>query len=36
MAGLKGRMTGLVSHNQRIYYQMITIPVKEKLEITCK
>ncbi len=29
-------MTGLVSQNQKTYYHMITIPVKEKLETTCK
>ncbi len=29
-------MTGLVSQNQITYYHMITIAVKEKLDITSK
>jgi len=31
MAGMKRRMTGLASQNQRTYYHMIIIPVKENL-----
>src|SRR6266478_8733230 len=31
MAGLKGRMTGLVAQCQKSCYHMITVPVKEKL-----
>ncbi len=31
MAGMKGRMTGLVSPNQITYYHMIMVLVKKKL-----
>ncbi len=33
MAGMKGRMTGLVSQNQMTYYHMITFRVKKYLEV---
>ncbi len=36
MARRKGRMTGLVAKYQISRYHMITAPVKEKVEITCK
>ncbi len=34
MAGRKGRMTGLATQYQILYYHMITIPVKKKLGIS--